>query len=66
MKYNAKIIVTGTVVNQYWIEVKADSIDEAEKKIEDGDYDIIDDYEVDYYDEGLDQILELELAHETD
>lgn len=66
MKYNAKIIVTETVVNQYWIEVKADSIDEAEKKIEDGDYDIIDDYEVDYYDEGLDQILELELAHETD
>lgn len=29
MKYNAKIIVTGTVVDQYWIEVEADSTDEA-------------------------------------
>ena len=66
MKYNAKIIVTGTVVDQYWIEVEADSTDEAEKKIEDGDYNIIDSYEVDYYDGGLDQILELEPDHETD
>ena len=66
MKYNAKILVTGTAVNQYWIEVEADSVDEAEKKIENEDYDIIDGYEVDYYDGSLDQILEIEPAHETD
>ena len=44
MKYNAKILVTGTAVNQYWIEVEADSVNEAEKKIENGDYYIIDGY----------------------
>ena len=66
MRYNAKILVTGTAVNQYWVEVEADSADEAERKIENGDYDIIDGYEVDYYDESLDQILEIEPDHETD
>ena len=34
MKYNAKILVIGTAVNQYWVKVEADSADEAEKKIE--------------------------------
>ena len=66
MKYNAKILVTGTVVNQYWVEVEADSVDEAEKKIENEDYNIIDDHEVDYYGGSLDEILEIEPTHETD
>ena len=66
MEYNAKILVTGTAVNQYWVKVEADSADEAKKKIENEDYDIIDGYEVDYYDGSLDEILEIEPTHETD
>ena len=67
MKYEAKIRTTGKISQIEYVTVEAESEDEAKQLIKDGLYDdVIDSYEIDYHEEDVDEILEIEPAHETD
>lgn len=66
MLYSAKIRTTSTIEEIFYVEVDADSGDEAEELIRSLDYEVVTSQDIDYYDTQVEEILEIEpLPNET-